>query len=844
MPIGVKETQDIIRQAAVLSRNEPAVPAKIDPQEVGMATGPRHRKRALLRPGSTLDYIDPAEIHHDVWQKLDDDIYKFLQVRKDQFGRMDAPPSHQFIAEMEAQLKFGDGEYELGSYLGLLRQAADLDQTRQTYVTASEKNTFHAFARRITEGRKTGEAFDPGMVKRYRELLEANHPTTNRGLADLFRLVSRAARMPLIGGLREAPTLSLAVVLQVVDLSTRFNQRTLGTLEFQVGPMDVFLGARTVLFNRSVANPTLSMVKELVLDESGLYHEDLIELLQNVGVFGSELTLLMPESLTEDGFALQGSRYSAVELVMAAGSKLAKSQGPVDRAMTTLADAIVHKVQQQDGHKDRQIQSILSHFNRLLQGERRSAARVTEDRQQARFDYMTAIQKAGQLAKGMQTGEFMAMRSVEAEARPILPPRSSARLIEDNKFDAGDGAFQAVAFRSSDEAAPAVPPTSPSAELPRLPGPPIAELRNALAALRETPAPANGGSLPALVAATGDARAPVTPAAAIVGGISAKEYETLLASWDALLGRARKKLTTRSPIFKSLASQLSKVRALDTCLAYGLTPAGGRAGGRLAKLLQGEELRGRLGISEATAEALEAAFSMDYPDFLSSVESLINAVYDFRPVLAGVQFRLRDRLPSVRPGLVDIRPGATGGDGGDGRETTMWADAAELDEVSLRVLLGSIQLGLELSGGSWTVLGHSDPFLAYCTLLWRTRQGGDKTFPTDLEACLMRLIRLGADEREAMRGKYRQWIGSGNRPSPLVPGLGAAKVREGWRRGFERGYMAEIQAVFDRTDAGSALESRLLELLTEIQMDIDKACETLEGEKTRLARERVFRVLE
>ena len=212
MAIGVKETQEIIRQAAVLSRNEPAVPAKLDPQEVGMATGPRHRKRALLRAGSVPDYLDPEGITSDPWQKLDDDIYKFLQIRKDQFGRMSAPPSQQFIAEMESQLKLADPDYELGNYLGLLRQAADLDQTRQTYVTASEKGAFHAFARRITDGRKAGETFDPGMVKRYRELLQSNHPTTNRGLADLFRLISRAARLPLIGSLNDAPTLSVSVL--------------------------------------------------------------------------------------------------------------------------------------------------------------------------------------------------------------------------------------------------------------------------------------------------------------------------------------------------------------------------------------------------------------------------------------------------------------------------------------------------------------------------------------------------------------------------------------------------------------------------------------------------------
>lgn len=849
MAIGVKETQEIIRQAAVLSRNEPAVPAKLDPQEVGMATGPRHRKRALLRAVSVPDYLDPGAASADPWQKLDDDIYKFLQVRKDQFGRMSAPPSQQFIAEMESQLKLADPDYELGNYLGLLRQAADLDQTRQTYVTASEKGAFHAFARRITDGRKAGEAFDPGMVKRYRELLQSNHPTTNRGLADLFRLISRAARLPLIGSLNDVPALSVSVLLQVIDLSTRYNQRAQISQELRIGPMDVFLGARTVLFNRSVANPTLSIVKELVLDETGLYHDDLIELLQNVGVFGSELTLLMPESLTEEGFALQGGKYSAVELVMAAGTKLARAQGPVQRAMTTLSDAIVHKVQQQDGHKDRQIQNILSHFNRLLQGERRSAARVTEDRQQARFDYMSAIRKASQLAKGMQTGEFLTMQSGDVVARPMLAPKSSARLLELQK--------QAMV---QDVAAGAVA-TPKTAKLPVI-----------------DPSVHQGPMHPQRAAS--DLPPPPLPAAVVVGGIAAPEYEALLGTWDVLLGRLRKKLTVKSASFKSLVSQLAKVRALDNSLAYGLTPAGSRATSRLAKLIQGEDLRKRLGVPADIAEAMEDAFSMDYPGFLASLESLIGTLYGYAPGLQNIQFRLRDRMPAVRPGLVDMGRALAKANGRplpenrmEGLETTMWADAAELDEVALRLLLGCILLGLELAGGlaaapgaravpqfqpdgklrfpdapdaadsaRLRALGDSDPFLAYCTLLWSVKKTLGTADPADLETNLMLLIRLSPEDRGAMMLKYREWIGTGNRPAPLVPGLGNTNVREGWRRGFERGYMAEIASLYETTEA-SVLEGRILEALSGIQNDIDNACEMLEGGKLRLTRERVDRIL-
>jgi hypothetical protein len=216
----------------------------------------------------------------------------------------------------------------------------------------------------------------------------------------------------------------------------------------------------------------------------------------------------------------------------------------------------------------------------------------------------------------------------------------------------------------------------------------------------------------------------------------------------------------------------------------------------------------------------------------------------------------------------------------EGIETTMWADASELDEVALRLVLGCILLGLELSGGmagavdsqgssgspgstgsptapqfqssgklrfpdaaGLIALGDSDPFLAYCTLLWAGKKNLGSADPADLETNLMLLIRLSPEDREAMKLKYREWIGIGNRPTPMVPGLGSTNVREGWRRGFERGYMAEVASLYETTEA-SVLESRLLEALMGIQKDIDNACETLEAGKLRLTRERVDRILE
>ncbi len=775
MSIGVKDTQEIIRHAAVQSHQTSSVPVALDPKEVGMATGPRNRKRALIRFGSQPDYLHAGENQIDEWQKLDDDTYKFLQMRKQQFARMHSPPSHQFIAEMESQFKYNDPNYEFGSFLGLMRQAADLDQTRQTFVTASERSAVHAFARRLTHGRRQGEVFDPGMVKRYRDLMESNQAATMRGLADLFRLISRAARQPLIGAMRDAPSQSIGVLLHVIDLAARFNQKSEASLEFQVSPMDVFLGARTVLFNRSMANPTMSIVKDLVLDETGLYHDDLIELLKNIGVFGSELTLFVPESLTEDGFALKGGTYSAVELVMAAGAKLVNSQGPVAAALSTLGDAIVHKVQQQDRHKDNQVQGILAHFNELLLGERRSADRIIQERQQVRFDYMTAIQRAGRIAGEMQTGQF-----------PIM------------------SVGETIALSTSEQST--VDQPLPKAEL-------------------------------------------IAPAA-VLAKLSTSQYESLLGIWDTVLGRVRKQLTTKSLVFKSLAAQLARVRALDTCLVYGLTPAGARCTSRLAKLISGDEFRTQFGLSADVANVIEDSLSRDYPAFLASLEALILTFYDFKVSLQSIQFRKRDRLPVNVGGAFDA---------------DIELDAADLDESVLKLLLGSIllahyqEVSLEQSpswpfefegsklafpvAGGLQSLGNCDPYLAYCAFLHSAFQPASVNVPAELEIRMAAMFRNPPDWKAAMARKYKDLRARGDTATKLYQSKDIP-LRKGWEKGCELGFMDEVSDLVRQAQGGKGLELKLMEALNGMQVDIDCACDAVEAQKSRLTRDRLSAILD
>lgn len=742
LAIEVKDTQDIIRQVVAQSREEMPEVAPLAPEEVGMATGPRFRKRALFRPGDVPAYIDPAWGNVESEQKLDDDIYKFLQLRRQQFSRLETPPSHQFIAEVEHSLRRIQGAEAAGSYLGLVRLAADVDLTRETLVTATEKSTLNALGRRLSVGKKADEFFDPRMVQDYLGLAASDNPMVGRGMADLLRLVARAARLPLLGNVQEAPAMALKTYLELVDVALRFNQAAAGTFDFQISPMDVFLGARSVLFNRSVANPTLTLMRELVLDEGGLYHDDLLDWLEHVGVFGSEATLLMPGKLAEEGYSLKGQSYSAVELVAAGGARLVKGGGAAEKAMVTLADALVHRVQRQDQHKDYQVKTLLQHFTRLMQGERRSAARIHADRQRVRFDYRQAIQRATEAAEDAQaTGQFRA-----------------------------------------------------------------------------------------------------------AGGTTRDDLE----EWNTLLQKARKALGPRSPVFKTLAAQLARVRALDVALNEGLTPSGSRCVSRLQRLLQSDEVRRLLPFAAGQWRELENALEDGSKKTLAQLESLLLTLYGFPDSLAPIQFRHRDRHDEAGADA-EIRwepqtpdPSETGTGASDAepetKEFLQWGREATFDEPVLRLVTGALLLE---SGGLATEVGNGsaprrgqtegDPFAAYAALLWVAMQReGDAARNPDAAARVM----WEMDSATQSAWRLRREALARNLGPAQPPALDGMILREGWFFGCERGFMKEIRGLLD-TVAPEAVEKEMLLRMTEIQPFLDRMTAVLEADKQRRTRDRL-----
>ncbi len=743
MQIGVKDTQDLIRRIAAESNKELTEPVQLDPQEAGMATGPRIRRRSFMRPGMMPEYVSPALASADTWQRLDDDVYKFLQVRRPQFADHLEAPSHQFIMEVETQFVGTRRDYDPGTFLGLVRLAADLDDTRRTLVTASEHNGFFALARRLTSSRREDEHFDPRQTELFLQLLHGGEPLVSRGMADLLRFMARAARLPLLGSMHEAPSLCLSTFLETVDLAARFNRAGAGRLEFTVSPLDVFLAARSVLFNRSVGNPTFSMIRELVLDPGGLYHDDLAEWLQNVGLFGSDLTVLLPARLSEEGFALYGRKFSALELVCAGGARLVQSPTQAAAGINTLGDAMIHRIQRQDMHKDYQIQSLLRHFNGLLQAERRSAARAREDRQQARFDYMQAIRRAGEAAREMATGTF-----------PVLKPTS--------------GAESELAFEPA--AASIHPPSR--------------------AQLRE---------------------------------------------WDEILQSLRRNFSSQSPVFRAFIALLARVRALDTALAFGLTPAGSRSLGRLMRLLQNDDVRRPLPLPAATWEQLESALVGRPTVFLASLESLVSAVYGFRPNLEEVQYRYRDRIWQDEPAGED--------EAGDA-----FAHSGAFDESVIGLLVGVLLLELDLFpalDASPTPLpprepgAHEDPLLAYAAFLQIAAVKERRPVRQDVETA-HRLLWAMPSDAVAIWARHRIRLAK-SWAAPELPRLGSVALRAGWSGGCERGFMQEV---IESWGAPSGeFETRLLARFTEIQSFVDAATAAVAADKRRLGEERLRRAL-
>ena len=407
MTIGVNEAQDIIRNAVRRSRSRVDFPSMLAPQEAGIATGPRQRRRVFKRQEKFPDFIAPLEKNvSEDWRTLDDDIYKFAQIRGRQLLQNRQPISHQFIFEVESDLKAKSTNYALGSYLGIVRLAADLDQTRQNQLTGSEKNALHLLNRRLgyQKSNNTLQVEVDSVSEVLENLLQTPDPGIALGIADSLRMLGRSTKSPFLSNVQQISSLHINVIVRVLQIAAQAGKESHDNFGLQVGPMDVFLGARSVLANRSLHHPTLEMLWELVLSENGLYHSDLLDWLRSASVFGTEATIQLPPELSNASFQIRGNRLSALELAILGGKRTVKAKKQeINQFLSTLCDAIIFQVQRQDLHKDVQVKGILQHFNRLLHKERRSAIRLAQMRKQKRHDYLQAVENAKQTAENFQS---------------------------------------------------------------------------------------------------------------------------------------------------------------------------------------------------------------------------------------------------------------------------------------------------------------------------------------------------------------------------------------------------------------------------------------------------------
>ena len=298
--------------------------------------------------------------------EIEEDCRKLHRSREEWMVRGDGKPlAAEHLARIESAFRTRSSGYRPGHFLSLVRLALDILETERSGLTVLERRTLHMMERRLFEMQRTERPAPPDRVAGWLADFRSGDGWRLRGLADLLRYVDEITGHPLVGH----PDQATSDVVQLL-LSLHW---TLGMLvpgrqgPLAATPLDLCLGARSVLANSRVLHLRLGSLQDLVLSPELPLWPRLGEWMARVD-HARDATFQLPPREAAPDFLVEGRKLRALDLVLTVGERLERSvrRLSLDESLVALERTLHRRIHRQEARKRHMAVLLRRVFERAL----------------------------------------------------------------------------------------------------------------------------------------------------------------------------------------------------------------------------------------------------------------------------------------------------------------------------------------------------------------------------------------------------------------------------------------------------------------------------------------------
>lgn len=306
---------------------------------------------------------------------LDEDARRLSQSRGDAL-RLESGALLEWerVARLERLFQGRSDSYRPGHLLSLLRLAMDITETEHSGLTVLEKRSLHMLERRLCAMQRTERPGSPDQVAGLLSDLQSGDAWKLRGLCDLLRYLEEVTGQPFLGRPDQASLASVQLFLSLrhtLEVLVRAQGAPLGLV-----PMDVCLGARSVLANSRILHLRMGALLDEVLSPELPMWPRLGEWISEVE-HAREATFLLPSGEERPEFLVEGKRMRALDLVVSVAGRLERSVRAIslDESFVALERTLHRRIRRQESRKHHLALLLRRVFDRALHERNRRSMR-------------------------------------------------------------------------------------------------------------------------------------------------------------------------------------------------------------------------------------------------------------------------------------------------------------------------------------------------------------------------------------------------------------------------------------------------------------------------------------